>query len=48
MQHTEGCTGSRSVADEAQEEDLLHRQPEGLDVGSVAARRADESDRSSV
>lgn len=39
MQHTESCIGSGSVADEAQEEDLLHQYPEGADVGSLAAGR---------
>lgn len=47
-QHTEGCPGSGGVADEAQEEDPLHRQPEGPDVESLAAGRAGTSHRRPV
>lgn len=37
MQHTESRVGGRSVADEAKGKNPLHRQPEGLDVGALAA-----------
>lgn len=39
MQHTNDCGSSRSVADEAQDPNLLHRRAEVPDVGSLAARR---------
>jgi hypothetical protein len=36
---TKFCVSRRSVADEAETSDLLHRKPEKTDVGSLAERR---------
>ncbi|MCF5657934.1 hypothetical protein PSH89_13700 [Pseudomonas sp. FP1911] len=36
---TKFCVGRRSVADEVETSDLLHRKPEKIDVGSLAERR---------
>ena len=38
-QHSKFYVGRRSVADEAETEDLLHGSPEGIDVGSLGERR---------
>lgn len=36
---TKFCVSRRSVADEAETSDLLHRKPEKIDVGSLVKRR---------
>ena len=45
MQHTESCVSRRSVADEVQDTKLLHRQPEGFDVGALEGRLDASPDR---
>jgi hypothetical protein len=35
MQHLKFCMSRRSVADEEKTTDLLHREPEGSDVGAL-------------
>lgn len=37
-QHAEPCVSRGSVADETKISDLLHRKPEGADVGSLESR----------
>ena len=39
-QHSEDCPGSRSVAEEVADPDPVHGQPEGPEVGAMAAGRA--------
>src|SRR6478735_3670394 len=39
MQHNRSCVSSGSVADEVQNPDLLQREPESANVGTVAQRR---------
>ena len=48
MQHTEGCLGSRSVADEVPDKDPVHGSPEGPDVGPMATRRVAAPDCATV
>ncbi|SPD43898.1 protein of unknown function [Cupriavidus taiwanensis] len=38
MQHTKGFASLRGAANEAKTADLLHRDPKGTDVGTVAQR----------
>jgi hypothetical protein len=38
MQQTRDCASRGSVANEAKTSDLLHRKPEGTDVGALAER----------
>src|ERR1700755_923240 len=39
MQHNRNCASSGSVADEVQNPDLLQREPESVNVGTLAQRR---------
>jgi hypothetical protein len=48
MQHTENCVSRRSVADEVPDTKLLHRQPEGFDVGALERRLDASPDKSTV
>ena len=48
MQHTKSCVGRRSVADEVPDTNLLHGQPEGIDVGALESWLDSSSDRSAV
>jgi len=48
MQHTDRCVSSRSVADEVPHAHLLHRGPEGGDVGAMEARLDAAPDRAPV
>src|SRR6185436_19033663 len=48
MQHTDHCVGRRSVAGEVPHTHVLHRRPEGRDVGAVEARLDTASDCSFV
>ena len=38
-QHTRTRSSGRSVADDVPDQDLLHRQPEGIDVGTLEGRK---------
>ena len=48
MQHTMIRPGGRSVADELSDTDVLHREPEGIDVGAVEGGLDSSRDRSPV
>src|SRR5512139_1981995 len=45
MQHTRICVSRRSVADEIQDTDSLHRKPKSSDVGALAGWRFSPADR---
>ena len=47
-QHSKFYACRRSVADEAETEDLLHGSPKGIDVGSLAERRIYGFDRATL
>jgi hypothetical protein len=45
MQHTKDCASNGSVADETATPDLLQREAESADVGSLAEGRISPEDR---
>jgi hypothetical protein len=45
MQHTKDCASSGSVADETAPPDLLQREAESADVGTLAKGRISPEDR---
>jgi integrase len=48
MQHTKNCVCRRSVADEVPDANLLHGQPEGIDVGALESWLDSSRDRETV
>ena len=47
-QHTNHCSGRRSVANEVPNTNVLHRHPEGIDVGAMEGWLDSSSDREAV
>ena len=47
-QHTNHCSGRRSVASEVPDSEVLHRQSEGTDVGALEGRVDSSPDRPAV